>query len=450
MIASLPLFAQKDISVFEVAYAKAEKITGTKFDDYFFIKTEAQSSAYFYMISPLGNMVDSFKTLGDIVLLGSTFNGDEIRFYFTWNGKNGIHSVSFSKERKKFEHYKKITDDLHYVGVAYKEKNFFVLTFDKKDEKLQVSKVAGDSLFLMNEFAIEDKDLVKYFKKKKFSFISDEQETSLDSATNQNKVYFQNGNIILISDSWESKEVAETKIIALNLAENLIAIENLVLPYDNKTEHNSFLFKDKLYVLGIDRIILGLNIYDFPSLEKVSEHRYLKGVPVAFKASDLIDDDKNWDKEWQGKWSDKAIAEEILRRLNKGVPVIIVSKADSVNNRLLIGRCVLPEIITVSSQSMPLTPGGATIATTTGAGIFGPKTTPPEKAHFYGYLNNKDYSVPSALNYKEHGSFNRASRRLNKISKDTAIGGSSVISSLDGGYLIYLNKKSRNVVLEKL
>jgi hypothetical protein len=52
-----------------------------------FIKTEAQS-ANFYMISPSGDLVDSYKTLRNVILLGSTFNRDEIRFYFTWKGNN--------------------------------------------------------------------------------------------------------------------------------------------------------------------------------------------------------------------------------------------------------------------------------------------------------------------------------------------------------------------------
>jgi len=451
MIVPLPHFAQKPICTFEVEYSKAEKVTGTKFDDYLFIKTEAQSSTYFYMISSLGNLVDSYKTLGDITLLGSTVSETEIRFYFTLPKTKDIHSIFFSRERKRFERYKKIANDIDYTGVAYNEKDFHVLVFDKKNDNLILSKATGDSLSVINKFAIEDKQLIKHFKKNQFSFISDGKEIYLDSARSQNKIYYQNQKILLISDNWDSEEVAETKIITLDLHNDSMNAKNILLPYDNKTGHNSFLYKDKLYVLGIERIIVGLNVYDFPSLNKIAEHRYLKGQPIQFKVSDLIENGKNWDKEWRGKWSDKVIAEQTLRILNKGVPVISVSKADSINDRLLIGRSVLPDKKNIFNTAMaPLPGGGYAQVGNGGRAIFGNNAPlPVDDASFYGYLNRMDFSVPSSIDYKEHGSFYQADRRINKISREVTVGGSGVISSPDGGYLIYLNKKTKSIVLEK-
>lgn len=70
--------------------------------------------------------------------------------------------------------------------------------------------------------------------------------------------------------------------------------------------------------------------------------------------------------------------------------------------------------------------------------------------NFYGYLNSNDCSVPLTMNYKEHGSFYKADKRIKKISKDTKIGGSGVITTTEGGYLIYLNSLTKNIVLEKI
>lgn len=455
--------AQELIFSEEIEFKKLQNIEGIASGNFLVLKSETDDATVFYAINKSTNYLEQYKALQKgIFLVGVTSTIDELMIYFVSETER-LSCLNFSKTSRKFTRLKEAENGSlnNRICIINENNNLYSLSFSKREEKLIVHSYDKEILKDTIKFDIKDERFLKLFKQgglltsdaKPFTFINNGVEIPFDQAKNQNKIYFKDKKVFMIIDDWEGEELAEILILELDLTTRKAASRFVNLPYENKTDHNSFLINDKLFVLGINKIMVNLTIFDFESLTKIKEYRYLKGEPIQLKYSNLEEDGFDVEKEWIKAWKESDVAKLILRSLNDGVPVMSVTARNS-DYRLLIG---CSEVSKGGPSRMMMTSGGGSFSTP-GGNISTPSTTQwvstgarttESQTFFYGYLRKPDLGIFKEYDPASHGIFYKMRNRIGDLDNSMKLGGDGVVNSKEGSYLIYVDKQNRSLYIEK-
>ncbi len=327
-----------------------------------------------------------------------------------------------------------------------------MLSVQAKEQRLVLNTYDKEKIIDTQEFAVQDEELFKHFKKNTFEYIPNLTEIPFEQAISQNKSYAYQNKLLLISDNWKSEGLAQLMIVSLGLGSSTIDAKTISLPYESKVDHNSFLRDNRLFVLGIDRTMLSINVHDINSLQKITAYNYLKGQPIPWKASDLTSNDTNLDEQWRGHWPEAEIAKYTLKELNGGTPVISISEADNDHIRILIGNNIIPRS---GGGGMMVPTGGGSFSTPGGSvsvpvsyhwmptSYGGPRT----KISFFGYLRKSDLSSTTET-FSSNGNFDCLEKRIEQLNGEIKFGGQGIINAREKIYFIYVDKKNKTMSIE--
>ncbi|HEY5750832.1 MAG TPA: hypothetical protein VIU12_32435 [Chryseolinea sp.] len=400
---------------------------------------------------------------------------EEIKFYIETKLPQGDPRLELLTFVKKGEYFQqKVLDRETYMASFAQDGKFYRIRVDKKKDVLKVVVTNGTEADKVMEFPITKSNLEKILRKEDFEFVPQGQAISYENGKSVNKIYVRGDVIYLISDGPEDSSSGALVVMSLDTSTGKSDIRTVPWlngdkrevksgsslasppPYMSpistvvnagKMKHNSFLLGDQLFVFCFDNDLAALSVHDVKTGEQIKLLPYPKGTPVAFKSSDLMQDEGSLETEWSEPKTEEARAGKILKSLNKnGQPFIMVEPA-APYLRLIVGS----RVYSIKQASL-MSPGVEHMATGRAAAPFGTTNgtyVAVDYNYFYGYLMNSDLSAaPQSL--KSHGPVDALNKRFAIVSKEIKAGKSGIIYDGAGVLLVYINKKTKEMVIEKV
>lgn len=238
----------------------------------------------------------------------------------------------------------------------------------------------------------------------------------------------------------------------LNVARGEHTITSLPVAGD-KVVHNSFLKSDSLFVVAASKTDLTLSVYTLETLKELTMLRYGREQRITFKNSVMLKNGEDYEVKWIDDRTQRAMNTRIQSEIYKHSPFILVA-GQGTYTRLLLGSWYVVQ----NSQ------GGGGIVTSNGHYIPSPGSNAPappgsefsrlggttsEVVYFYGYLNTHDLSPAPGLKLSDHGPVDRLQKRLKSLDKKIKLGGYTTINKHNEVFLVYVDKKKKQLVFEE-
>lgn len=209
----------------------------------------------------------------------------------------------------------------------------FIVTFNDKNFTASVNIISPEQKVTRKEFSFQDRKTFKRFYRENYFPVKAQSENSFETFLHKNKVYLSGKEVVFISDDDEGnvsrvdgnpKASLDRNVVfvtTLNLETNKASVEELKLNYSIKAEHNSYLYKNYLFVVGSTRLDFSLSVYDYPSL--VEKRKFSQGE---------IESKMDWSKIIVS--NNKTMTGSVLKSdfnalMKKGTPVIGIHDADT-------------------------------------------------------------------------------------------------------------------------
>jgi hypothetical protein len=324
-------------------------------------------------------------------------------------------------------------------------------------------------------FPITNDKVEKIIRKERFEFVPQMQAISYKKGRTPNKIYVRGGIVYLISDGSDERTTEALVVMSLDMTSGKAALRTI--PWLNgdkqeirsgsalapppgqgsfittlvnaaQTKHNSFLLGNRLFVFCFDNEKMALSIHDIKTGEQVKLLQYAKGTPVGFKASDLMTNDKSLESDWSDSKTPEARATKILKSLNKNGQPLIMAEPTGPNIRLIAGSKVYSTYSggTLMYPGSTTTPSGGTMRLVNPAAAY----VEIDYNYFYGYLTTDNLEPSSTAYPNENGPVDALNKRFDTVSKEIKTGESGIVYDGPGVLLAYINKKTRQMVIEKI
>lgn len=456
-------FAQQELFSAPINADKLTDLQGIEVDNYLIVKGENGLSTLFEIITPQKELhTFSVSTASGAAFIGSSSTDADITVYFTTSAKpKDIQWLTFKKSNKTVNYNSlKNVEDAGFLAFLNFNSKFHILRLGKKDQSLNLDSFSDHVKTDSSTIVIDDAELFNEIKATRNFFSKPdikpdffpEGEVPFDRARKQNKVYFRNNKLWLVMDHFgKEKDSAAEMICELDFDQHKFKKNMLSLTAEAKVDHNSFLFRNTLFVLSIAKDYLIIDAFDISSMTKTKTFRQLKGLPFDFKKSYIRENNKPLDKDWEGKWSHESSSKYFFQFINGGTPVLSVSETAS-DYRFLIGNYEAPKLNSTGG-SMPTgvgpisTPGGTVPGNVKSVPSRSHGTSAEKNTYFYGYLTQSDLT-PTVGKPSSHGRLFEIRKRLVDLENSIKLGGDCIINSADKTYLVYLNKKTKDIHVE--
>lgn len=348
------------------------------------------------------------------------FNSIEDNFLFSYSYGGEFHRVIFSKKGNKIIHR--------------------TFRFNQPDS--------------IKEISISDKAITKALKEE---FIYNDSSTQdFEQLATSRKAFREGNKLILLIDQDNSTFSPELIRVIIDFNEGTIDYKEIKHPFKPKTEHLSSFLEGKIFTWGINLDYFAMSIVDLNTLRsekillylKQSNKIELKATPINYSVGPPLNDN-NWEwKDTSIKTVDESKAEDVLRQFLKGSIAFRAIKRDDAI-QFLFGTyqaSVQPSTTTYTSTvgvSNGISPG----ANPTSYFSFG---VGERRKYFFGYLNSKDLTPITTFNTLELFIRNRLDERIKSLFDEEKIGGIGGIVGFKKGFVAYLLKKEKELIIEEL
>jgi hypothetical protein len=406
---------------------------------------------------------------------------EDIKLYIETKMPQGYPRIELLTFVKKDEYFQqKVFDRENYIASFAQDGKFYRIAVDKKNDALKVVTTNGTDADKVMTFPTINEKLEKILRKEDFEFIPQGHAISYENGRSANKIYVRGDILYLVSDGTEAGSTGALAVMALDMNTGKADLRTIPWLNGDKQEiksasafpptqnagffttlinaaemkHNSFLLADQLFVFCFDNETIALSIHDIKTGAQTKLLQYPKGTPVAFKSSDLMQDGESLEADWTEVTTEKARATKILKTLNKGEQPFIMVEPSDANFRLIVGS----EIFTSYGGGTMMMSPGSTISTPRGT-VSTPGHMMPsggggsyvatDRNYFYGYLTSSDLTAaPQSLAI--HGPVDALNKRFVVVSKEMKAGKSGIVYDGTGVLLVYVNKKTKEMVIEKI
>lgn len=410
---------------------------------------------------------------------GMISTAEDIKFYIETKLPQGEPRIELLQFVKKGEYFQqKVLDRENYIASFAQDGKFYRVAVDKKKDALRVVATNGTDADKVMMFPISNDKLEKILRKEDFEFVPRGQAISFENGRSGNKIYVRGDIIYLISDGPEDNSSGALAVMSLDT--NTGKADLRTIPWLNgdkreiksgsaftpppqhagpitvmvnaaKMKHNSFLLDDQLFVFCFDNEAIALSIHDIKTGEQTKLLHYPKGTPVAFKSSDLMQGNESLETEWSDPRNEANRATKVLRALNNnGQPFILVEPSDTYY-RLIVGSKVFSRYGggTMMSPGSTRSASGGTVAMPGPMMSGGGGGYTIDYNYFYGYLTSSDLNA-APQSVAIHGPVDALNKRFAVVSRGIKAGKSGVIYDGAGVLLVYINKKTKEMVIEKV
>lgn len=391
---------------------------------------------------PLGGENIELRGLLDIGNLVHVFYGT------TNNGKQQEGSITFYKDQSKHPTFKFFEVEENFL-FAYKSGDFFNRVFFSKNEnKLTHRTFRFDAPDSIQEIVVSNKELIKLLSRKEFSYV-DSTTQDFETLASTRKAFNAGGKLVLLVNQDNSSQLPELVRVIMDFKAGTSEYQQTKHPFRPKTEHLSFYLDSKIFTWGLNLDYFALSIIDLYTLKSITTLLYLKeGKKIDLKATPInysVGPPLN-DKYWQWnepilKRVDESNVGDILQQFLKGSPVFRAIKKDSVI-QFLFGSYQMATQPTRTYGSYGSLPGGQVSSFTYGI--------QERRKFFYGFINSDDLLISKNYFPFDRLIRNRLDERIKTIFDDEKIGGLGGVVGIKKGYVGYLLKKEKELIIEEM
>jgi len=402
----------------------------------------------------------------ELLLRGILEKGNSIYVFFSFksSGKWQEGVLTFYKNNLKPPTFERTQLDGNVLFTYNYDEGFHKIVLDKKKGSLELLTYYMNNPSSVTSIDIRDTELEKVLSKKEFSFIY-LNTNDFNLLASGNKAFPYEDKIVLLIDEDELPAITpKLKRIVLNFPQRSFSYREIRLPLAPNSEHSSYLHSNNIFTWGINKDYFSLSVFSLDSLSTEASFVYLKSVdniplkatPV-FYATGAPQNDKDWE------WKDTSIKRvnedkpsDLLKQFARGS---IVFKVKQEKNHLQLLFGTYQGAIGPSTNRMPSTVPGVVIPTTAGTVTTSPtlgftsltqQGIVERRKYFYGFINPLDWTILNDTSADGILVENKLDNRMKEIYEDEKIGGMASILAQEKGYLVYLLKKEKELVIEEI
>jgi hypothetical protein len=435
-------------------------------DDNNLIINVADKNANYICLFKNGALIQKRPIAGaELRLLGTLEKGNLVNVFMSSKSsvdrREGV--LTFYLDNSKPPTYKSAVTEGRLISSYIHDEGFHKLTYYKKDNLLELETYYMDQL-ASKKTIIVSAELSKEIEKKTFSFINPKL-IDFSILGSNDKLFISNDRLILISNHEESPKFhPELTRIILDFNEIKVNTMTVKLPLSPRSKHSTFLYDNKLFTWGLNYDYFSLSILTLDSLQviknlvtfKNSQSIDLKSTPIYY-ATGAQQNDKSW--EWRDPSIKKINEDEvsdIIKQFMKGSLALSVSKSEE-NIRLIFGSYqgeVGPSRnmiwTTVPGQIIKTTLGTSTTSPTVRTSTSAIQGMVERRRYFYGFLQKSNFTSIKISELDSTLKENKLDRRMTEVFESEKIGGMASILSTDRGYVVYILKKEKELVIEEI
>ena len=276
--------------------AKIENATGKKTSCSFLLNIDSIKAI---VLDNNGNKIDEFAVncrYANEKYLGSFINDDNIYLYMDNGDDPGIRVWVFNSNNHTMKdnviRVKRKRDKmLSRISI---EKRFFYLTINKSSADFVIydfkDEMSYDSIHYTADAVTEKKirkDLIWFAPEYDVQNASVPGEPGVEIAASQNKFYFRNDTLFLLSNKTRSV----TTVFELDLINKKITSRDIQHNHDEENSvDNSFLLNDRLYYVSATSKRIFVQVADFYSGKILKEFSAKEDEEISFKNSAITND----------------------------------------------------------------------------------------------------------------------------------------------------------------
>ncbi|MBJ6117477.1 hypothetical protein JAO76_04705 [Pontibacter sp. BT310] len=347
--------AQREFANLELPLRQPEDLVSVADDNgnvclYFY----QNNKLHFTLVSPTGEVLAQheipYRWNRDPQVLGTRVTDTDFIFYSRYeNGRRDyVRPFAINRKTGAFRSLQDVELDkernTYFVGGFGDDEHFYMLYTDRKDRlHLYRSSDSPEGLAKMERQIFEPNlpdTRTKDTRLMDLVYVHPDMEQTVVAGYHSGKIYSRDGNIYIIFDGQSLKDLnrkeATTEILALNWDTGKTTYRTLpALEQRNDPSFNSFLFRDTLFRLQLDRDKLNLTAYNFNTLEPVKTYTFSGDQDIAIKSTPV------YQRGMRGLFASDVDTvkqtSKVMKKLAEGLPAITVNAFTDSTIQLTIG-----------------------------------------------------------------------------------------------------------------
>ena len=450
--------AQVEVMGADVDVKQMSYLSGATAGEYLVTAGQTGPETYsLFILHPQQGLVQQVKLIrSGLQVRGIATKGNELTIYVSSSlnpGVETIERITFNQETAAFSPAFEVRS-LYFpdklVAGFTDGPDFCLVTAQSKPGTVTLERFTGGAAAGKKEFAVADKALLKSLLKKDFAFIPAGREIPLEQAKSLHKLYWRAGKLTFTFDGREGPAgTPETALLTLDPLAGTPVVQRIAAAAGSPAEHNSFLYADTLFVLGVDKKALQLSLFSLASLQPLKHFSYQSGEQIRLKATPLLENGENAERNWTAE----DVSRKVIKAIAGGTPMVSVWARGN-TYQLCMGSHFIPRS---GGGSMMMPTGGGSFSTPRGS-ISTPVTYSPVYfgggsgeniyTYFGGALSREQLLVAPAATRVENV-HDKIKSRIEALNGGAKLGGVGTIASDGGVYLLYLNKKEKYLTVEE-
>ncbi|WP_161889787.1 hypothetical protein [Pontibacter russatus] len=413
--------AQREFANIELPMNRAEDLVTVADED-------GNVVIYFYqngrlniaLLSPTGEQLAQheipYRFSQEPQILGTRVTDDEFIFYsrYTNGRREYVRPFAVNRHTGAFRSMQdeqlEIARNAEFLGGFGNDEHFYMLYTDR-DNNLHLYRDNDENVARLEHRVFKPempRTRDRYAREEDLIYVSDDIEHNVFTGHHRSKIYLRDGKIYMIFDGFDlrggERNKATTEILALDWETGETEYRTLPpLEQRNDPTFNSFLYKDKLFRVNMEKDKFKLTAYDFETLEPIKEYTYTGDEEIAIKSTPV---------QQRGAKAifspDKTVIEKtskVMKNLADGVPAITVDSFNDSTLQLTIGSYEAPaERSGMDDRTRMVRTPDRYVRTSRGLMMVPGRWTPAYNIPSY-YLNSPYYSRYFYDPYGQGGSY---------------------------------------------
>ena len=352
--------AQQEFATIELPMNRAEDLV-TLADDYgnvciYYYQNRALN---FALIAPDGKQIARheipYRYSQEPQLLGTRVTDDEFVFYSRYvNGRREyLRPFAINRETGAFRTMQdeqiNLERNVTFVG-GFGDKEHFYMLYTDRDNDMHLYRGSDADVAHMEHKVFRSEEMprtrVRNARESDMIFVHPDMQHNVFTGYHRSKIYSEGDKIHMIFDGFhlrgKSSDETTTEILTLDWNTGKTKYRTLPATDQGSTPNfNSFLYKNKLFRVHLDKDQFKLAAYDFNTLQPIKEYSYSGDEEISIKSTPV------YQRGARSLFSpDNTVIEKtskVMKNLASGVPAITVDTYDDNSLQLTIGSYKAPD-----------------------------------------------------------------------------------------------------------
>ncbi|WP_162055297.1 hypothetical protein [Pontibacter pamirensis] len=311
----------------------------------------------FSLLSPDGKQIAQhdipYRMSQEPQILGTRVTDDEFIFYSRYTNGRREYVRPFAVHRRTGafrsmqDEQLQVARNANFLG-GFGNKEHFYMLYTDKDNNLHLYRDNDEEAARLEHRAFKPempRTRDRYARETDLIYVSDNIEQNVFTGHHRSKIYIRGEKIYMIFDGFDlkgkGKKETTTEVLTLDWSTGETNYRTLpAVEQGNTPTFNSFLHKDKLFRVQLEKDKFRLTAFDFNTLKPIKEYAYSGDEEIAIKSTPV---------QQRGAKSifssDKSVIEKtskVMKNLANGVPAITVDAFSDSTLQLTIGSYKAP------------------------------------------------------------------------------------------------------------